>query len=520
MEEIKYNNDARILLKIGIDKIANAVKVTLGPKGRTVIIGNGVDSPHVTKDGVSVARAIYLKDPYEQMGAQLIKEVASKTGSRVGDGTTTATVLAQAMIEIGMEKVLDGSNPIDLKTGIDIAVERVINSLKDQSESIQNNSNRIEQVATISANNDSEIGKLISDVIKKVGIDGTITIDESKTIDTTVDIVDGLQINQGYTSPHFVTDQDKMEINYNNAYLLLVDKKINSLKELLPILQKVKTNPIIILSDDIDNDTLSALYANKMKGLLNVAIIKAPGFGFKRIEYLQDIAILTGAKVFSEQLGTRLEDATIESLGICDKISISRDSSIIVGGHGDKTVIEKYTNDIRSLISITEDEFEIKKLKERLSKLIGGVAVIHVGAASQTEIKEKIDRIDDALCATRAAIEEGILPGGGLAYLMACKYLPIMQSENEDIEIGYDIVKKSITVPMNLIATNAGSNGIHVVSHCYSSDLGFNAKTKNFEDLLLSGIIDPTKVTRIALESAASIAGMVLLTECLVHIEN
>ena len=520
MEEIKYNNDARTSLKSGIDKIANAVKVTLGPKGRTVIIGNGVDSPHITKDGVSVARSIYLKDPYEQMGAQLIKEVASKTGSRVGDGTSTSTVLAQAMINIGMEKVLSGSNPIDLKAGMDAAVEFVINSIKSDSESISNNSDRIEQVATISANNDNEIGKLIADVIKKVGIDGTITIDESKTIDTTVDVVDGLQINQGYVSPHFITDQNKMEINYNNARILLTDRKINSLKEILPILKSVGQTPIIIISDDINNETLSALVANKMKGLLNIAVIKAPGFGFKRVEYLQDIAALTGAKVFSDQLGTNLEEATADALGNCDRISISRDNSIIVGGHGDKTVIDKYAKDIKSLIEITEDDFEVKKLKERLSKLTGGIAVIHVGAASQTEIKEKIDRIDDALCATRAAIEEGISPGGGFAYLMASKYLPDVYSENKDIVIGFNIVKEAITIPTNLIASNSGFNGCDVVSDCLSKELGFNAKTQKYEDLLISGIVDPTKVTRIALESAASIAGMVLLTECLVYIEN
>lgn len=512
MSQIKFNEEARELIFSGINKVADAVKVTLGPKGRNVVIFDGINPPHVTKDGVTVARSINLDNPFENMGAQMIKEVSINTGKNVGDGTTTSAILAQAMITEGLKLVKEGANPIDLKRGIDKAVERVVESLSEQSEAIDINSDILRQVATISANNDEEIGKLVSDVIKAIGKDGVVTMENSRDNETSISIIEGISIKQGYVSPHFVTENGKHELTFEDSYLLLMDGKISDIKEVLPILQfaNKEDKPIVIFCDDIDDNTLRSIIKSRMNGA-KICVVKAPGFGFKRVEYLQDIAAICGGKVISSQLGTSITNSNISYLGVCDKIVIDRASTLIVGGDGNKERTEAYIQSVQTLLDNCTEDWEINILKERLSKLTGGVAIVHVGAASETEVKEKMDRIDDAICATRAALEEGILPGGGYAYYKAWLSdddLNIRISNNAEYN-GIDIVYKSILTPARLIMNNSG---IDSELNFTNDFVGYNAKTNKFEDLKLAGVIDPTKVTRMALENAASIAGMVLLT--------
>jgi chaperonin GroEL len=517
-KDIIFDLAAREKLKKGVDELSNAVKVTLGPKGRNVIIQKSFGSPVITKDGVTVAKEVELKDNMENMGAQMVKEVASKTNDLAGDGTTTATVLAQAIFTTGLKNVTAGANPMEIKRGIDIAVLKVVESLKKQTRQIGDSSEKIEQVATISANNESAIGKLIAEAMLKVKREGVITIEEAKSMETYVDVVEGMQFDRGYISPYFVTDTEKMESVYENPFILIHDKKISIMKDLLPILEKAAQTgrPLLIISEDVESEALATLVVNKIRGALKVVAVKAPGFGDRRKEMLEDIAILTGGMVISEEKGYKLEDATLQYLGQAEKITVDKDNTTIVGGKGKKENIEARVKQIKMQIENTTSDYDREKLQERLAKLAGGVAVIYVGAASEVEMKERKDRFDDALNATRAAIEEGIIPGGGVAYLRAVDALADLKGENEDQETGIAIIRRSLEEPLRQIVANAGLEGSVVVQKVKEGkdDFGFNARTEKYENLFESGVIDPTKVARVALENAASIAGMLLTTEC------
>ncbi len=517
-KDIIFDLKARDGLKQGVDALSNAVKVTLGPKGRNVIIEKSFGSPAITKDGVTVAKEIELEDSVENMGAQLVKEVASKTNDLAGDGTTTATVLAQSIINTGLKNVTAGANPMDLKRGIDKAVVAVIKNLKKQTKKIGDNGDKIEQVAAVAANNDFTIGKLIAEAMGKVKKEGVITIEEAKSIETYVEVVEGMQFDRGYISPYFVTDTEKMEAVYENPYILIHDKKISVMKDLLPILEKAAQSgkPLIIISEDIDGEALATLVVNKIRGSLKVVAVKAPGFGDRRKEMLEDIAVLTGGTVVSEEKGYKLEDTDISYLGEAEKVTIDKDNTTIVSGKGEKAAIQARVKMLKTQIDDSKSEYDREKLQERLAKLAGGVAVIYVGAASELEMKEKKDRCDDALNATRAAIEEGIVPGGGVGYLRAIDSLSELKADNEDEETGIAIIKRALEEPLRQIVENAGMEGSVVVQKVREGkdDFGFNARTEVYENLLKSGVIDPTKVVRVALENAASIAGMLLTTEC------
>ncbi len=517
-KQIIYNTEAREELKKGVDALANAVKVTLGPKGRNVIIDKAYGAPVVTKDGVTVAKEVELKDAVQNMGAQMVKEVASKTADIAGDGTTTATVLAQAIVTTGMKNVAAGANPMDLKRGIDKAVAKVIENLKSQAISIQEGSEKITQVATISANNDSFIGEKIAEAMNKVKKEGVITIEEAKGIETTVKVVEGMQFDRGYISPYFITDTEKMEAVFENPFILIYDKKISTMKDFLPILEKsVQTGrPLVIIAEDVDGEALATLVVNKIRGSLKIAAVKAPGFGDRRKEMLEDIAILTGGTVISEEKGYRLEDADLSYLGQAEKVSIDKENTTIVSGRGTAESIHARVNMIKAQIETTTSDYDREKLQERLAKLAGGVAVIYVGAASEVEMKEKKDRFDDALHATRAAIEEGIIAGGGVAYIRAISVLDAIKGENEDEVTGIAIVKRALEEPLRQIVANAGLEGSVIVQKVREGkdDFGFNARTEVYENLMQAGVIDPTKVARVALENAASIASMLLSTEC------
>ncbi len=517
-KDIIFNVDARDRLKKGVDSLANAVKVTLGPKGRNVIIDKKFGAPIVTKDGVTVAKEIELKDPIENMGAQMLKEVASKTADAAGDGTTTATVLAQAIVTAGLKNVAAGANPMDLKRGIDKAVAAVVENLNKQSQKVGDDNKKIEQVATISANNDNAIGKLIAEAMKRVKKEGVITVEEAKGTETTVEVVEGMQFDRGYISPYFVTDADKMEAVLETPLILITDKKISNMKELLPVLEKaVQTGkPIIIIAEDVDSEALATLVVNKIRGSLKIAAIKAPGFGDRRKAMLEDIAILTGGTLISEERGYKLENADLSFLGTAEKVTIDKDNTTIVGGKGKKADITARVNQIKTQIESTTSDYDKEKLQERLAKLAGGVAVLYVGAATEVEMKEKKDRVDDALAATRAAVEEGIVPGGGVAYIRAIEGLEKMKGINEDETTGIAIVIRAIEEPLRQIVANAGGEGAVIVQKVREgkADFGYNARTDKFENLYAAGVIDPTKVTRIALENAASIAAMLLTTEC------
>ena len=519
-KEIKYNIEARDLLKKGVDAMSNAVKVTLGPKGRNVIIEKKFGAPQMTKDGVTVAKEIELKDPIENIGAQLVKEVASKTADIAGDGTTTATVLAQAIVCTGLKNVTAGANPMDLKRGIDKAVEAVVAHLKSQSKEVGDSFEKIEQVATISANNDSVIGKHIADAMRQVKKEGVITIEEAKGTDTTVKVVEGMQFDRGYISPYFVTDPEKMEAVMEEPYILIYDKKISGMKDFLPILEKtVQTGrPLIIISEEVEGEALATLVVNKIRGSLKICAVKAPGFGDRRKEMLQDIAILTGGVVISEEQGYKLENADLSYLGQAEKIVVDKDNTTIVNGKGKKDNIVARVNQIKAQIEKTTSDYDKEKLQERLAKLSGGVAVLYVGAASEVEMKEKKDRFDDALHATRAAIEEGIVPGGGIAFIRAISALDKLKGENEDENTGIQIIRRALEEPLRMIVENAGIEGSIVVQKVKEGkdDSGYNARTDKYENLYKSGVIDPSKVTRIALENASSIAGMLLTTECVI----
>ena len=517
-KEIKFNMEARDQLKKGIDSLANAVKVTLGPKGRNVIIEKKFGAPIVTKDGVTVAKEIELTDRFENVGASLVKEVASKTADNAGDGTTTATLLAQSIITVGLKNVTAGANPMDLKRGIDKAVEAVIKSLHAQSKSIGDDYKKIEQVASISANNDAAIGALIAEAMAKVKREGVITVEEAKTSDTTVEVVEGMQFDRGYISPYFVTDTEKMECVLENPYILIHDKKISTMKDLLPILESALQTgkPLIIIAEDVDGEALATLVVNRLRGSLRIAAVKAPGFGDRRKEMLEDIAILTGGTVISEEKGLRLDGATLDMLGRAEKITIDKENTTIVDGAGDKALINGRVGQIKKQIENTTSDYDREKLQERLAKLAGGVAVLYVGAASEVEMKEKKARVDDALHATRAAVEEGIIPGGGVAYLRAIPVLEKLKGDNEDESTGIQIIKRALEEPARQIVANAGIEPSIVVQKIMAGkgDFGFNARTEKYENLMESGVIDPTKVARIALENAASVAGMFLTTEC------
>lgn len=519
-KEIKFDMNARDLLKKGVDELANAVKVTLGPKGRNVIIEKKFGAPQITKDGVTVAKEIELACPYENMGAQLVKEVASKTNDKAGDGTTTATVLAQAIIGVGLKNVTAGANPMDLKRGIDKAVSKVVESIASQSEAVGTNMDRIEHVAKISANGDESIGKLIAEAMQKVKKEGVITVEEAKGTETTVDVVEGMQFDRGYISAYFVTDTEKMETQFENPYILIYDKKISVLKDLLPILEQVVQSgrALLIIAEDIDSEALATLVVNRLRGGLKVCAVKAPGFGDRRKAMLEDIAILTGGTVITEEKGMKLEDAKMDMLGSADKVTVNKDNTTIVKGNGDKAAIESRIGQIKAQIETTTSDYDKEKLQERLAKLAGGVAVLYVGAPSEVEMKEKKDRVDDALHATRAAIEEGTVPGGGVAYLRAISVLEGLKGENEDETTGIEIVKRAIEEPLRQIVNNAGKEGAVVVQKVKEGKgaFGYNARTDVYEDLCEAGVVDPAKVTRIALENAASIAGMFLTTECVV----
>ena len=517
-KDIKYNWEAREGLKKGVDALANAVKVTLGPKGRNVIIDKKFGAPQITKDGVTVAKEIELQEPIENMGAQMVKEVASKTNDQAGDGTTTATVLAQAIFNTGLKNVTAGANPMDLKRGIDKAVAKVVENLKAQSVEINDSHEKIEQVATISANNDSAVGKVIAEAMQKVKKEGVITIEEAKGTDTYVKVVEGMQFDRGYISPYFVTDTEKMEAVYDTPYILIYDKKISNMKEFLPILEKVVQSgrPMLIISEDVDSEALATLVVNRLRGGLKIVAVKAPGFGDRRKEMLEDIAILTGGTVISEEKGYKLEDATLEMLGTAEKITVDKENTTIVSGKGDKKPIAARIAMIKSQIEKTTSDYDREKLQERLAKMAGGVAVIYVGAASEVEMKEKKDRFDDALHATRAAIEEGIIPGGGVAYIRSIAGMKNLKGENEDQQIGIDIVRRALEEPLRQIANNAGKEGSVIVNAVMKgkADYGYNARTDEYQHMIEAGVIDPTKVARVALENAASIAGMLLTTEC------
>ncbi|MFM2290320.1 MAG: hypothetical protein RIS29_133 [Bacteroidota bacterium] len=519
-KEILFNIDARDQLKQGVDALANAVKVTLGPKGRNVIIEKKFGAPHITKDGVSVAKEIELEDAFQNLGAQLVKEVASKTGDDAGDGTTTATVLAQSIVSVGLKNVTAGANPMDLKRGIDKAVAQVVKNIKDQAQIVGDDYDKIQQVATISANNDEEIGKLIADAMRKVSKDGVITIEEAKGTDTTIDVVEGMQFDRGYISPYFVTNTEKMEVEMERPYILIYDKKISNLKELLPILEPAVQSgrPLLIIAEDVDSEALTTLVVNRLRAQLKICAVKAPGFGDRRKEMLEDIAILTGGVVISEEKGIQLDQATIDMLGTAEKITVNKDNTVIVNGAGAKENIATRVAQIKAQIISTTSDYDREKLQERLAKLAGGVAVLYVGAASEVEMKEKKDRVDDALSATRAAIEEGIVPGGGVAYIRAIDSLTDLGGANEDEKVGIDIVKRAIEEPLRQIVFNAGKEGAVVVQKVREGkdDFGYNARTDVYENFFAAGVVDPAKVTRVALENAASIAGMFLTTECVI----
>ena len=517
---IKFNTESRDLLKSGVDQLADAVKVTLGPKGRNVIIEKKFGAPHITKDGVSVAKEIELEDPFENMGAQLVKEVASKTGDDAGDGTTTATVLAQSIIGVGLKNVTAGANPMDLKRGIDKAVAAVVESIKAQSEEIGDDYTKIENVARISANNDEEIGKLIAEAMKTVKKEGVITVEEAKGTDTTVDVVEGMQFDRGYISPYFVNNAEKMTCEMDSPAILIYDKKISNLQDLLPVLEPVAKSgrPLLIIAEDVDSQALATLVLNSLRGSLKICAVKAPGFGDRRKEMLQDIAILTGGVVISEEVGLKLENATPEMLGRADKVTIDKEKTTIVDGAGDKEAIAQRVATIKTQIEKTTSDYDREKLQERLAKLAGGVAVLHVGAPSEVEMKEKKDRVDDALCATRAAMAEGIVPGGGVAYIRAIPAVEALKGANDDETIGIEIIKRAIEEPLRQIVANAGKEGAVVVQKVKDGegDFGYNARTDTYENFHAAGVIDPAKVTRVALENAASIAGMFLTTECVI----
>jgi len=519
-KEILFNIDARDQLKKGVDALANAVKVTLGPKGRNVIIEKKFGAPHITKDGVTVAKEIELADAYQNTGAQLVKEVASKTGDDAGDGTTTATVLAQAIVAEGLKNVTAGASPMDIKRGIDKAVIKVVESIKNQAETVGDNYDKIEQVATVSANNDPVIGKLIADAMRKVSKDGVITIEEAKGTDTTIGVVEGMQFDRGYLSAYFVTNTEKMECEMEKPYILIYDKKISNLKDFLPILEPaVQTGrPLLVIAEDVDSEALTTLVVNRLRSQLKICAVKAPGFGDRRKEMLEDIAILTGGVVISEEKGLKLEQATIEMLGTADKVTVSKDNTTIVNGAGNKDSIKERCEQIKAQIVATKSDYDREKLQERLAKLSGGVAVLYVGAASEVEMKEKKDRVDDALRATRAAIEEGIIPGGGVAYIRAIDSIEGMKGDNADETTGIGIIKRAIEEPLREIVANAGKEGAVVVQKVREGkgDFGYNARTDVYENLHAAGVVDPAKVARVALENAASIAGMFLTTECVI----
>ncbi len=519
-KEIKFNIEARDALKKGVDQLANAVKVTLGPKGRNVVIDKKFGAPQVTKDGVTVAKEIELSNKIENMGAQLVKEVASKTNDDAGDGTTTATVLAQSLVTVGMKNVIAGANPMDLKRGIDKAVSQVVSSLKSQSKQVGNDMEKIEQVASISANNDNEIGKLIAEAMGKVKREGVITVEEAKVSDTYVDVVEGMQFDRGYISPYFVTDTEKMECVLENPFILIHDKKISSMKDLLPILEASLQSgrPLLVIAEDVDGEALATLVVNKLRGSLRICAVKAPGFGDRRKEMLEDIAILTGGTVVTEEKGLKLDAATLDVLGKAEKITINKDNTTIVNGAGEKKMIEARCSQIKAQMENTTSDYDREKLQERLAKLAGGVAVLYIGAATEVEMKEKKDRVNDALSATRAAVEEGFIPGGGVGYIRALKSLENFKGSNEDENTGIAIVRRALEEPLRQIVENAGGDGSVVVQKVKEGKEGFgyNARTDQYEDLLAAGVIDPTKVARVALENASSIAGMFLMTECVV----
>ena len=519
-KEIKFNIQAREELKKGVDELADAVKVTLGPKGRNVIIEKKFGAPHITKDGVTVAKEIELEDPFQNMGAQLVKEVASKTGDDAGDGTTTATVLAQAIVNVGLKNVAAGANPMDLKRGIDKAVAKVVEGIKAQAQEVGDDFEKIESVARISANNDSEIGQLIAEAMKKVKKEGVITVEEAKGTDTTVDIVEGMQFDRGYISPYFVTNTENMECEMDTPYILIYDKKISALKDMLPVLEATAQTgrPLLIIAEDVDSEALATLVVNRLRGSLKICAVKAPGFGDRRKEMLEDIAVLTGGVVISEEKGLKLESTTIEMLGRAEKITVNKENTTIVNGMGSKDSIAARVAQIKAQIETTTSDYDREKLQERLAKLAGGVAVLYIGAASEVEMKEKKDRVDDALSATRAAIAEGIVPGGGVAYIRCIPALDGLKGANEDETTGIEIVKRAIEEPLRQITANAGVEGAVVVQKVKDGegDFGYNARTDTYENFFAAGVIDPAKVTRVALENAASIAGMFLTTECVI----
>ena len=519
-KNIQFDSEARAALKEGVDALANAVKVTLGPKGRNVVIDKKFGAPSVTKDGVSVAKEIELKDAVENMGAQMVKEVASKTADIAGDGTTTATVLAQALITEGMRNVASGANPMDLKRGMDKASSAIVAELQKMSKEVGSDNSKIEQVATISANNDNNIGSLIAEAMKTVGNEGVITVEEAKGMDTTVNTVEGMQFDRGYLSPYFVTNPEKMEADLDSPYILIYDKKISNMKDLLPVLEQTAQSgrPLLIIAEDVDGEALATLVVNKIRGSLKIAAVKAPGFGDRRKEMLKDIAILTGGQVISEETGLKLENTSIEDLGSAEKVTINKDNTTLVNGAGDKKAIEARVVQIKAQIESTTSDYDREKLQERLAKLSGGVAVLYVGAATEVEMKEKKDRVDDALHATRAAVEEGIVPGGGTAYIRAASKLDKLEGENADETTGIKIVLRAVEEPLRQIVSNAGGEGAVVVNSVKEGkgDFGYNARTEVFENLLEAGVIDPTKVSRVALENAISISGMMLTTECVI----
>ena len=519
-KEIKFNIDARDVLKKGVDQLANAVKVTLGPKGRNVIIEKKFGAPQITKDGVTVAKEVGLEDHFENTGAQLVKSVASKTGDDAGDGTTTATILAQSIVNVGLKNVTAGANPMDLKRGIDKAVNAVVGYIKSTAEKVDDNYAKIEQVATVSANNDPEIGKLIADAMRKVSKDGVITIEESKSRDTYINVVEGMQFDRGYLSGYFVTDADKMECVMENPYILIYDKKISNIKDFLPILQPAAESgrPLLVIAEDVDSEALTTLVVNRLRGGLKICAVKAPGFGDRRKAMLEDIAVLTGSVVISEEKGLKLEQATLDMLGTCDKVTVTKDNTTIVNGAGDKKNIADRVAQIKNEIANTTSSYDKEKLQERLAKMSGGVAVLYVGANSEVEMKEKKDRVDDALCATRAAIEEGVVAGGGTTYIRALDALKDVKGANADEQTGINIVERAIEEPLRQIVANAGGEGAVVVQKVREGkgDFGYNARTDEYEDMRKAGVIDPAKVARVALENAASIAGMFLTTECLI----
>ncbi|MGB0403112.1 MAG: chaperonin GroEL [Salibacteraceae bacterium] len=523
-KKITFDVEGRDQLKKGVDALANAVKVTLGPKGRNVVIDRSFGAPSITKDGVSVAKEIELSDPVENMGAQMVKEVASKTADLAGDGTTTATVLAQSIITTGLKNVAAGANPMDLKRGIDKGVEAIVANLKTQSEEVGDDNNKIKQVASISANNDEVIGTLIAEAMGKVKKEGVITVEEAKGTDTTVDVVEGMQFDRGYLSPYFVTNTEKMIADLENPYILIYDKKVSTMKDLLPVLEQTAQSGkgLVIIAEDVDGEALATLVVNKLRGSLKIAAVKAPGFGDRRKAMLEDIAILTGGTVISEEQGRKLEDATLEDLGTCEKVEIDKDNTTIVNGAGTKDAIVARTNQIKAQIESTTSDYDREKLQERLAKLAGGVAVLYIGAATEVEMKEKKDRVDDALAATRAAVEEGIVPGGGVALIRAIDALEGMEGSNDDETTGIAIVRRAIQEPLRQIVKNAGGEGAVVVNKVREgkADYGYNARTNVYENLLAAGVIDPTKVTRVALENAASISGLFLTTECVLSEEK